>query len=409
MARLQVTIVGGGMITRDQLLPSLYHLQRAGEIGDLRVCALLSTPLKALAEAPEFAEAFPGQGFAPSPPLTDDPKNTYPQIHSEVIGKMAPDNLVVVAVPDNAHYAVTSEALRRGQNVLSVKPLVLSYAQAVEIEHRARERGLYVGVEYHKRFDRRCLEARQRYRAGQFGEFKCGEAKLVECYYYRHSNFQNWFVKENTDPFTYIGCHYVDLAYFITGLRPTEVSLQGVEGKFPNGNAGYLWSSGRVRFENGALLSILNGLGAPDEGMTNDQAMCLYGEGANGGTIIKHDDQHRGVQHGYAMDGVGRSRYRIVSPDYFRLVPWGGPGLRPVGYGYDSVEAHVQALQRVRAAGDLVARRKVLDEIDLAGILPTPQNSSVNELVVEAARLSIAHDGRAAAIDYGPSPRVRLR
>ena len=29
----QVTVVGGGMITQIQILPSLYHLQRVGAIG----------------------------------------------------------------------------------------------------------------------------------------------------------------------------------------------------------------------------------------------------------------------------------------------------------------------------------------------------------------------------------------
>ena len=35
----QVTVVGGGMITHDQILPSLYQLQRVGRIGDVTVCA----------------------------------------------------------------------------------------------------------------------------------------------------------------------------------------------------------------------------------------------------------------------------------------------------------------------------------------------------------------------------------
>ena len=30
--------------------------------------------------------------------------------------------------------------------------------------------------------------------------------------------------------------------------------------------------------------------------------------------------------------------FRYVNPDYFRLVPWQSDGLKPVGYGYDSVE-----------------------------------------------------------------------
>ena len=52
----------------------------------------------------------------------------------------------------------------------------------------------------------------------RFGEFRLGTACLLEKWYYRHSNFQNWFTTDRADPFTYVGCHYVDLVYFITGL-----------------------------------------------------------------------------------------------------------------------------------------------------------------------------------------------
>ena len=36
---LETVIVGGGMITHDQILPSLYHLQRLGRIGAITICA----------------------------------------------------------------------------------------------------------------------------------------------------------------------------------------------------------------------------------------------------------------------------------------------------------------------------------------------------------------------------------
>ena len=152
---------------------------------------------------------------------------------------MAPGNMVVVAMPDNLHYAVVKYALEHDQNVLCVKPLVLKYEQAVEIEKLAFEKGRFVGVEYHKRFDRRSLVARRGYAQGQFGAFVMGEAKLIEPYYYRHSNFQNWFTCDRTDPFTYIGCHYVDLVYFITGLKPVEVSVKGVKGQIPQWQRGF--------------------------------------------------------------------------------------------------------------------------------------------------------------------------
>ena len=46
----QVCIIGGGMITQIQILPSIYHLQRLGIVGDISICALNSAPLKTLAD-----------------------------------------------------------------------------------------------------------------------------------------------------------------------------------------------------------------------------------------------------------------------------------------------------------------------------------------------------------------------
>jgi len=414
--KVDVVIVGGGMITHDQILPSIYHLQRQGRVGAIKISALGSPPLKALAEAEGLAEAFPGQTFEPWPSLDEPADKMFPELFEEAIGSLAPHNLVVAAVPDHFHDPVIRAALENDQHVLSVKPLVPTYGQSVQIEKLARERGLVVGVEYHKRFDRRSLDARRQYRAGRFGEFRMGEAKMIEPYYYRHSNFQNWFTKENSDPFTYVGCHYVDLVYFITGLRPVEVSVRGVEGTFPNGNVGYMWAVGRVVWENGAVMSISDGLGYPDEAAgTNDQCLVMYCEGDDCGAILKHDDQYRGVRHGY-VDRKAGAMFRFVSPDYFRMVPWEGDGLNPVGYGFESIEAiTLAALRANQAAGDLpddqalAARQRVLQEIDARGIVATPANSSINELVTEAARLSIARDGVAAVIEYEPEPKVRLK
>ncbi len=60
---IDVTIVGGGMITNDLILPSVYHLQRTGVIGSISICALNNAPLKTLKENSEIKEAFPEQDF----------------------------------------------------------------------------------------------------------------------------------------------------------------------------------------------------------------------------------------------------------------------------------------------------------------------------------------------------------
>ncbi len=57
----------------------------------------------------------------------------------------------------------------------------------------------------------------------------------------------------------------------------------------------------------------------------------------------------------------------------------------------------------------LARRCEALEEIDGRGILATPANSFANELVIEAARLSIAHSGRHVAIEYLGTPSVGFR
>src|SRR3954453_1879895 len=203
------------MITNDQILPSLYQLQRRGVIGDISICAQHSRTVRKLLDSEVFAAAFPGQSFRAYPETGDAPQ---PELYKDIIAKLPPRNILNAAVPDQLHFDVTMTALQHNQHVCCVKPLVLKASESVVIEAEARKRGLVVGIEYHKRLDDRSLMARQKYRKGLFGEFRLGTARLMEKWYYRESNFQNWCTTEYSDAFSYIGCHYVDLVHFITGL-----------------------------------------------------------------------------------------------------------------------------------------------------------------------------------------------
>ena len=388
------------MITQIQILPSIYQLQRIGVVGDIGICALNSAPLKTLAEDAMLKKAFPGQRFTAYPALNSDPKKNFPDIFKQVISKMPKHNIVVVAVPDQLHYDVLKTALEYEQHICCVKPLVLKYNQAEEIAEEAFKKGLAVGVEYHKRFDDRNLIARRKYRAGQFGEFKLGQAILHECWYYRHSNFQNWCTCENSDAFSYVACHYIDLVAFITGLMPKRVSVYGIVEKYPNGNKGFLWTDGRIIWENGACLNVQNALGYPDEGPGgNIQGMRLHCQGNDIGAMIVHSDQFRGVEYAYVErpEGPGETIYAQPNPDYFQYLDLGGGGLVPVGYGYRSIEYIIKSIckcievsEGVNEKQALRERQKLIRQFDDEGIMATPVNSSYNELVMEAGRLSIS-------------------
>src|SRR5450759_3559630 len=106
MNTIDIVIIGGGMITYDLLLPSVYHLQRTGYVNNIKVCALDTAPLKALKHSKEILEAFPDQYFEAFPPVTEPEKNKFPELYKEVIAKMKPRQIVIVAMPDQFHYTV---------------------------------------------------------------------------------------------------------------------------------------------------------------------------------------------------------------------------------------------------------------------------------------------------------------
>ena len=401
MATPQVLIVGGGMITHDQILPAVYAMQRRGEVGEVWVCAQHGRTVRNLAAASSIVRAFPGQRFRAFPDPADG-EQPQPELFRSVIAHLPPRQIVIVALPDQLHFKAVMTALENDQHVICVKPLVLTAQESIVIEREAYKRGLFCGVEYHKRFDDRAHKARRYYRDGMFGEFKLGTARLMEKWYYRNSNFQNWFTKENSDAFTYIGCHYVDLVHFITGLLPVAVSSYGIVDKFPNGNDGYLWCDTRVRWNNGAALNLQTSLSYPNEGAgPNTQGMTLYCSGSGEGAMIDHSDQYRGLSYSFGRKpaGEGATFYAEPSPDYFQYNDLGGPGLEPVGYGVRSVEFLVRTVKQLDAdAATLEARQAVLKQIDATGVVATPANSRYNELVVEAGRTSILNGGREVEI-----------
>jgi predicted dehydrogenase len=390
---MNVLIVGGGMITHDQLLPSVWHMQRGGRIGNVAVCASRYSTVATLAASETLREAFPGQTFDWWP-KHDGP--AQPELYREAIAALPPQNVVIVAVPDQLHFDVVMAALERDQHVCCVKPLALRYDHAKQIGRAAYERGLMVGIEYHKRFDDRSLMARRKYRAGLFGEFRLGTACLMEKWYYRHSNFQNWCTVENSDAFAYIGCHYVDLVAFITGLEPVAVSVYGVRDRYPNGNEGFLWTDARVIWNNGAALNVQNSLSFPDNAPgSNTQGLTMHFSGQDNGAMLSHSDQYRGLKHAY----TGTAGYAEPSPDYFQYVDLGGRGLTPMGYGYRSVEHILSKCIDTAAEPDLTKRQDMLRQLDQCGIMATPANSAYNERLLEAGRKSILNGGVQVAVE----------
>ena len=154
MSKPGVCIIGGGMITQVQILPAFYQLQRLGLVGEIRIC-----PGQRSVAGPG-RRSRPAKGVSgavvPGPSVVGNrPGREAARVVSGRDPRMGRGNIVVVAMPDHLHYLVIQEAIRHDQHICCVKPLVLCYEQALEIERQACEKGLVVGIEYHKRLDDR--------------------------------------------------------------------------------------------------------------------------------------------------------------------------------------------------------------------------------------------------------------
>lgn len=402
-----VLLIGAGMIAHDQILPALLQMRREGAIGEVAVCSQRNRSVEALARAPALRRAFPDVAFRAVTDPSASPDEPRPEHYKRALAGLPERSVAVVAVPDQLHREIVLACLRANQHVCCVKPLVLRVEHSIEIEREARERGLLVAVEYHKRFDPRSSMAREHYRSGRLGEFRLGTARLMEKWHYRDSNFQNWFTCDATDAFVYVGCHYVDLVHFITGLLPVAVSVYGVPDEFPNGTRGYLWTDARVLWENEACLNVQNSLSFPDAAPgPNTQGMTLYCTGSGRGALLDHSDQYRGLSYSFGVPSAapGGTQYAEPSPDYFMYQDLGGPGLVPTGYGVRSVRRIVEEALRVESESSTVdERRCAIAEVDRAGMLATPANSIYNEAVCEAARKSILNGGVVVDLNYAKS------
>jgi D-galacturonate reductase len=143
-----------------------------------------------------------------------------------------------------------------------------------------------------------------------------------------------------------------------------------------------------VRWSNGACLNVQNSLGYPEEGPgSNMQGLTMWCSGSDGGAMIRHSDQYRGIEYSY-LGGP----YSEPSSDYFQYVPAGEVGLIPVGYGYRSIERIVDACRRAEEDP------RALQEIGAEGLIATPAKSRHNERVIEAARKSIFDGGKEVSL-----------
>ena len=397
---LAAAVVGGGMITQEVILPTHFQERRRGRIGAVSLASRRAATVRAC------QEMFPSEPLAgfPDPASGADAEESRPDAYLEALDQLGEGGLVVVATPDHLHTEVVLAAIARGQHCIVQKPLCLKAAEAKAIRDAARERGVYVLTDYHKRHDRAIRAAKTRFARGELGEMLCGHAWIEE----RREMPLKWFARwcAQSSPFEYIGVHYADAYYFITGLLPRRLAAFGQSKWLPTlGKQAFDAVQAIIEWRDSSVLYIQTSWVLPD-GETALTKQGLQLTGTQGEYWADHKDrnlyfctQARGFEH--------------FNPNFFKgyLDPDDPSRIEWVGYGYDSILQGIVDVQRIvsetrgLSAADALRRRQAI-LAELEPIRALPEQALVGTAVNEAVRLSIAHGSRYVAFDEGLTPRL---
>jgi D-galacturonate reductase len=296
----------------------------------------------------------------------------------------------IVCVPDHLHFQVADALMRRNIHCLIVKPLVPTVGEARSLLRLQEANSLYCAVEFHKRFDEQNLLVRQLIKEGRIGR----PLYMVVGYSQRIGipleTFQNW--ASHTNIFQYLGVHYVDLIYFLTGMTPVRVSAVGTRGvldargieTWDSIHATIVWHQSSAGDEMVTQLAI-GWVDPPATSALSDQRFLLVGSEGR----MDLDQKDRGVTLVTAIGGI-----ETLNP-YFSMVLDDASGATSFqGYGFKSIERYVLDVC------DVIAKR--ISPKSLEASRPSLHQALVSTAVVEAVNQSLSQGGEWSRINDSP-------
>jgi predicted dehydrogenase len=373
---IKIALVGAGMFGGDVHARAYADLQHAGispQLGRVgldgwaRDMADIKFNLIAVATRSEKSARRAQKNYkvwAGSKPKTYSGENPWLDILRDF-----PDlDVMAVATPDHLHTEVILAALKAGVHVITEKPMCLDIAEADQIIDLAKKKNRIVAVDMHKRYDPDHLRIRDDIK-NRIGDPLYGTAYLEEPLEVSTSTFK-WV--EQSDPFSYVGPHWVDLIYHYYKSKPVSLTAVGQKKRLlRDGINAYDAVQVRVDFENGMSINFHNNwITPPDfEGPVNQGHEIVGADGK-----VESDQQYRGFR--WWNKGGGS---RTANNHFTRDVKRPDKTQAYIGYGVDSLTVGLAASCRMKFFG---ASRD-----DVAEIYPTAEEARITVAIVHAARI----------------------
>jgi predicted dehydrogenase len=373
---IKIALVGAGMFGGDVHARAYADLQRAGISSQLgrvgldawaREMAAIKFELVAVATRTEKSARCAQKNYK-------DWTGANPKTYSgekpwlDILRGFPDLDVMAVATPDHLHTEVILAGLNAGAHVITEKPMCLDIAEADQIIDLAKKKNRIVAVDMHKRYDPDHLRIRDDIK-NRIGEPLYGTAYLEEPLKVSTSTFK-WV--EQSDPFSYVGPHWVDLIYHYYKSKPVSLTAVGQKKRLlRDGINAYDAVQVRVDFENGMSINFHNNwITPPDfEGPVNQGHEIVGADGK-----VESDQQYRGFR--WWNKGGGS---RTANNHFTRDVKRPDKSHAYIGYGVDSLTVGLAAICRTKFFG--ASRDQV------ANIYPTAEEARITVAIIHAARI----------------------
>ncbi|TVY27247.1 putative oxidoreductase [Lachnellula hyalina] len=390
--------VGGGASGSDKKVGvvglTLFDLRRRGKVGKLSMVGTSGHKFPAVREhlTKNITKVYNNLDTSFSSYPSND--TTDPNAYKAAIDALPPGSAITIFTPDTTHYAIALYAIERKIHVLITKPAVKTLEHHLALLSAAREHGVFVYIEHHKRYDPAYADAR--YKAGGLGDFN---------YFYSYMSqpksqletFKAW-AGVDSDISYYLNSHHVDVCESMVssqGFVPVKVSASasmgvavdlGCDPKTEDTISLLVhWVKKDDTSKRATGVYTASWTAPQKAGVHSNQYfhyMASKGE-------IRIDQAKRGYD--VADDGLGNG-LMWYNPFYMKYAPdeegnFAGQG----GYGYVSFEKFIDGCRLVNKEGP-----KALETLDKRG-LPTLANTVLTTAILEAGRRAI-DEGREVGI-----------
>lgn len=320
-----------------------------------------------------------------------------PEAYKIALDSFKKGDAVTIFTPDDTHYDIALECVKRGLHVLVTKPVVKTLEDHRKLHEAARESGVLVCVEVHKRWDPIYTDSRDRIQQlgpfsfltsymsqpkHQLETFKAWAGKGSDISYYlnsHHIDYHEWCVGDTSRPISVVATASSGIAQGKFGIPCEDTITLTVQWENLNNNA--LGGAPEGIAGVGTAIYTSSWI-APRSDVHSQQRFFYMGQRGE----INVDQAHRG----YNMSDEGG--YRSVNPLFMKYTPTDGHFSGQNGYGYRSFEEFIDAVREINSG-----RTKVSDyDHSLASVVTTYRTTAI----LEAGRRSLDEGNKAIKLNY---------